>query len=147
MTTTRTAPQDDHPTTADQQPAPFLELSPSGEPIPVVSSLDLERDPHGLFRQWRSKSPVIQREDGACLVLRADDVERLLNDPRTQQIDGALYARMRGVPPGPLFDLLATSVLLSEVRRIADDGRPCRAPSPSGPSSPCAIRCGRPPKA
>jgi cytochrome P450 family 103 len=114
MTTTRTAPQDDHPTTADQQPAPFLELSPSGEPIPVVSSLDLERDPHGLFRQWRSKSPVIQREDGACLVLRADDVERLLNDPRTQQIDGALYARMRGVPPGPLFDLLATSVLLSE---------------------------------
>lgn len=84
-----------------------------GEP-PVVSSEDLERDPHGVFRSWRPRSSVIQREDGACLVLRADHVEALLWDPRTRQIDGALYATLRGVPPGPLFDLLAGSLLMSE---------------------------------
>jgi cytochrome P450 len=122
MTAAPTASPDDRQTNPDQRLAP-PPAAPS-QPIPVVSSLDLERDPHGLFRHWRQQSPVVQREDGACLVLRADDVERLLKDPRTQQIDGALYARMRGVPPGPLFDLLATSVLLSE----GDAHRRRRAP-------------------
>jgi cytochrome P450 len=79
----------------------------------VVSSAELEADPHGVFRRWRAEVPVIEREDGACIVLRAADVDQLLTDPRTRQIEGADYARMRGVPPGPLFELLAGSLLMS----------------------------------
>lgn len=96
--------------------APAHGLRSTTEP-PLVSSSDLERDPHAVFRHWRARSPVIQREDGACLVLRAADVETLLTDPRTRQIDGALYTRIRGVPPGPLQDLLVESLLMSEGER------------------------------
>lgn len=85
----------------------------AGRP-PFVSSSELESDPHAVFRYWRAKTPVIQREDGACLVLRAADVETLLTDLRTRQIDGALYSRIRGVPQGPLQDLLIESLLMSE---------------------------------
>lgn len=85
----------------------------AGRP-PFVSSSELETDPHAVFCHWRAKTPVIQREDGACLVLRAADVETLLTDLRTRQIDGALYCRIRGVPPGPLQDLMVESLLMSE---------------------------------
>lgn len=81
---------------------------------PFVPSSELERAPHAVFRYWRAKTPVIQREDGACLVLRAADVESLLTDLRTRQIDGALYTRIRGVPAGPLQDLMVESLLMSE---------------------------------
>jgi cytochrome P450 family 103 len=91
---------------------------------PFVSSSELESDPHAVFRHWRERTPVIQREDGACLVLRAADVEALLIDLRTRQIDGALYSRVRGVPPGPLQDLLVASLLMSE----GDAHRRRRAP-------------------
>lgn len=97
--------------------------SSTGRP-PFVSSSELEKDPHAVFRHWRAKTPVIQREDGACLVLRAADVEALLTDLRTRQIDGALYSRIRGVPPGPLQDLLIGSLLMSE----GDAHRRRRAP-------------------
>lgn len=90
--------------------------APTTEP-PFVPASALERDPHAVFRHWRAKTPVIQREDGVCLVLRAADVEALLTDPRTRQIDGALYAHIRGVPPGPLQDLLVESLLMSEGER------------------------------
>ncbi|WP_454719049.1 cytochrome P450 [Caulobacter segnis] len=93
-----------------------LNNRPSAQP-PLVRAAELERDPHAVFRHWRAKAPVIQREDGACLVLRAADVEALLTDPRTRQIDGALYTRIRGVPPGPLQDLLVESLLMSEGER------------------------------
>jgi cytochrome P450 len=91
---------------------------------PFVSSSELENDPHAVFRHWRERTPVIQREDGACLVLRAADVEALFIDLRTRQIDGALYSRVRGVPPGPLQDLLVASLLMSE----GDAHRRRRAP-------------------
>lgn len=91
---------------------------------PFVSSSELENDPHAVFRHWRERTPVIQREDGACLVLRAADVEALLIDLRTRQIDGALYSRVRGVPPGALQDLLVASLLMSE----GDAHRRRRAP-------------------
>lgn len=80
---------------------------------PVISSAELEKDPHGVFRRWRAKTPVLEREDGVCIVLRAADVEQLLTDPRTKQIEGVDYARMRGIPPGPLHELVVESLLLS----------------------------------
>lgn len=95
-------------------PRPAHDVPASAAEPPFVSASILESDPHAVFRHWRARSPVIQREDGACLVLRADDVEALLTDPRTRQIDGALYARIRGVPAGPLYDLLVGSLLMSE---------------------------------
>lgn len=95
----------------------------TGQP-PFVPSSALESDPHAVFRYWRVRTPVIQREDGACLVLRAADVEALLTDGRTRQIDGGLYSRIRGVPPGPLHDLLVESLLMSE----GDAHRRRRAP-------------------
>lgn len=123
MTAQSPSPDNDPAAVEDAAPSPHA-AAPADHALPLVSSADLERDPHGVFRYWRPRSPAIQREDGACLVLRADDVDQLLTDPATRQIDGELYARIRGVPPGPLFDLLTRSLLMSE----ADAHRRRRAP-------------------
>jgi len=80
---------------------------------PVILSAELATDPHGMFRHWRQRVAVIEMRDGACTLSRAADLERLLTDPRTRQIDGAHYARLCGARPGPLFDLFSQSLPMS----------------------------------
>src|SRR5262245_34162628 len=81
------------------------------EPV-VVSAADLDRDPHGLFRRYRPLTPVITRSDGTHVVIRAADVERLVTDPRTRQMETESL-QMRGITAGSLFEFFRHSMLLS----------------------------------
>lgn len=79
---------------------------------PVVSVKDLEADPHGLFRRYRAAVPVIMREDGSFLVLRARDSERLLSDRRLRQAETE-FSVMRGITEGVLFAIFEHGMLTS----------------------------------
>ncbi|GJD49677.1 Cytochrome P450-pinF1, plant-inducible [Methylobacterium crusticola] len=83
----------------------------AGAPI-VVPRAELEADPHGACRRYRPLAPFISADDGVLILLRARDVQRLVTDPRTRQVETE-FARLRGVTAGPLFDFLERSMLLS----------------------------------
>jgi len=83
----------------------------ASQPI-TVASAELEVNPHEIFRLNRSRTPLVVRDDGVYIAIRAADVERLATDPRTRQMQTE-YVESRGVTQGPLFDLFAHSMLLS----------------------------------
>lgn len=105
-------------------PHPLDETGRAGrfEP-PTFSVAVLDRDPHGIFRAHRSLTPVIKREDGTYMAIRAADVERLTTDPRTRQVETEILAS-RGVSEGALFDFFNNTMLLSN----GPDHRRRRAP-------------------
>ncbi|MBM0108559.1 cytochrome P450 [Steroidobacter sp. S1-65] len=76
----------------------------------AIASLD--RDPHEIFRKHRPMTPLLKREDGVYIAIRAADVEALITDPRTRQLETQL-ARARGVVDGPLLQFMANTLLLS----------------------------------
>ena len=90
---------------------------------PTISTAVLDRDPHGVFRRHRILTPLIKREDGAYVVILAEDVERLATDPRTRQVETELL-QSRGVTEGALFDFYKNSMLFSN----GPDHRRRRAP-------------------
>jgi cytochrome P450 family 103 len=85
---------------------------PSTEEPPTISAADLEQHAHAVFRHHRPLTPLVKREDGVYIALRASDVERLATDPRTRQLETELVFA-RGVTDGPLFDFFNNSMLLS----------------------------------
>lgn len=85
--------------------------NPKPEPATVTVE-ELERDPHGIFRQYRKHFPIIKRADGTALVLRHRDVQRLFTDPRTRQGETE-FAELRGIRDGTLFDLFKYSMVTS----------------------------------
>ncbi|WP_246692222.1 MULTISPECIES: cytochrome P450 [unclassified Methylobacterium] len=78
--------------------------------IPTLTVAELEADPHGVFRTWRPRLPVVSHEVAGFLVLRARDVDLLMRDPRVQATE-TLYPKARGIPEGPLFDIFAHGML------------------------------------
>jgi cytochrome P450 len=84
---------------------------PTREPVTIAAE-DLEQRAHDVFRQHRPLAPLVKREDGVYIALRASDVERLATDPRTRQLETELLFA-RGVTDGPLFDFFSNSMLLS----------------------------------
>jgi hypothetical protein len=90
---------------------------------PAFSVANLDRDPHGIFRRCRPLTPVIRRAEGGYIALRADDVERLITDPRTRQMETE-SVQARGVAEGALFDFFRTSMLFTN----GPDHRRRRAP-------------------
>lgn len=94
-----------------------------GTTVPVVGVEELERDPHGVFAQYRPTFPFILRNDGVPLVLRAADVQRLITDPRTRQGETE-FAQLMGITEGPIFDIFRNGVLTSN----GNDHRRRRAP-------------------
>jgi cytochrome P450 family 103 len=90
---------------------------------PTIPTAALDRDPHGVFRRHRILTPLIKREDGAYVVILAEDVERLATDPRTRQLETELL-QSRGVTEGALFDFYKNSMLFSN----GPDHRRLRAP-------------------
>lgn len=78
----------------------------------VVSLAELDRDPHGTFRRYRPLTPVITRDDGTYVVIRAADVEQLVTDPRTRQMETESL-QARGIVQGSLFEFFRHSMLLS----------------------------------
>jgi cytochrome P450 len=87
------------------------------------ATADLEERPHEIFRQLRPVTPLMRREDGGYLAIRAGDVARLISDPRTRQSETEL-PRSRGVTDGPLLEFFEHSMLFTNGR----DHRRRRAP-------------------
>ncbi|MBU1314653.1 MAG: cytochrome P450 [Alphaproteobacteria bacterium] len=79
---------------------------------PILSFATLNAAPHEVYRELRPEFPFVQREDGAFLVLRAHDVQPLVSDPRTRQIETELI-RARGIADGPVMELVSNSLLFS----------------------------------
>jgi len=78
----------------------------------TIPAEELEQRPHDVFRHHRPLSPLVKRQDGVYIAIRANDVERLATDPRTRQLETELVFA-RGVTDGPLFDFFSNSMLLS----------------------------------
>lgn len=90
-----------------------LEAVRSSVPEPAtIANEELEQRAHAVFRHYRPLAPLVRREDGVYIALRAHDVERLATDPRTRQLQTEL-ATARGVMDGALFDFFNNSMLLS----------------------------------
>jgi hypothetical protein len=81
------------------------------EPV-IVPRAELEWDPHGTFRRYRPLVLFIKSDDGVFILLRAADLQSLVADPRTRQVETE-FAALRGVTSGPLFAFLQGSMLLS----------------------------------
>lgn len=97
---------------------PHLTYTPPIASPPVLGFGELNAQPHQTFAEYRSVVPFLRREDGAHLLLRAQDVQRYIKDPKTRQVETDLLAA-RGITAGPLVDLAANSMLFSngEVHR------------------------------
>jgi cytochrome P450 len=88
-----------------------------------VSAAELEERPHETFRRLRPITPLLRREDGGYIAIRAADVDRLMTDPRTRQSEVELPTS-RGVTDGPLFTFFRSSMLFTN----GPDHRRRRAP-------------------
>jgi cytochrome P450 family 103 len=80
--------------------------------IPRISTAELDRNPHGVFRRFRRLTPLLEGEDGSYIALRSVDIDRLFVDQRIRQLE-AERVRSLGIEDGALFDLLANTMLLS----------------------------------
>jgi cytochrome P450 len=78
--------------------------------LPILSVEELEADPHGVFRRYRSTHPVVAHEKGGYLVLRYADVERLTKDPRVCSTE-TVFPEMQAVTKGSLFDTFRYGML------------------------------------
>ncbi|MFB0487760.1 cytochrome P450 [Methylobacterium sp. OAE515] len=85
-------------------------LSETPDGVPTLTVAELEADPHGVFRAWRPRLPVVGHEVAGYLVLRARDVDLLMRDPRARATE-TLYPETRGIPEGTLFDIFAHGML------------------------------------
>lgn len=79
---------------------------------PILRHQSLNETPHEIYKKYRPEFPFVQRECGVFLVLRAKDVQALISDPRTRQVETEL-ARQRGITDGPVIDLISNSLLFS----------------------------------
>jgi cytochrome P450 len=78
--------------------------------ISVLTTEQLNADPHGTFCRYRATHSVVAHESGGYFVLRFADVDRLGKDPRMLGAETAL-PKMRGITDGALFDLVEHGML------------------------------------
>jgi cytochrome P450 len=90
---------------------------------PTLPAAALDRDPHGTYRSLRPSTPLIRREDGSYIVIRAADVEQLTTDPRTRQVETERL-KLHGVTADILFEFFSQSMLYTN----GPDHRRRRAP-------------------
>jgi cytochrome P450 len=88
-----------------------------------VAATELEERPHETFRRLRPITPLVRRDDGGYIAIRAADVECLMTDPRTRQSEVELPTS-RGVTDGALFTFFRSSMLFTN----GPDHRRRRAP-------------------
>lgn len=81
-------------------------------PIPVVSSACLAADMHNTFAKFRPSFPFISLDSGGFVVLRYNDVARLLKDPRLQATETAMPSQA-GVSSGAIYDIFEHGMLTS----------------------------------
>jgi cytochrome P450 family 103 len=80
--------------------------------LPRLATDDLDRNPHGIFRRFRPLTALLEREDGSYLAIRSTDVERLMVDQRTRQLETERF-QSRGIGNGALFEVAANSMMLA----------------------------------
>lgn len=78
----------------------------------TLSIAELEADPHGVFRCHRPLTPVITREGLGYLILRLQDIERLIKDPRIRSAETE-YPKLRGIIEGVSFESFGSGMLTS----------------------------------
>lgn len=88
-------------------------FSPGLSEPPLVDTARLMEDPHKRLAELRSEFPVVRIKDHHYAALRAPDVQTLLTDPRTQQIEGNIYVSVQQIPDGTVARLLSDTFLLS----------------------------------
>jgi len=91
-------------------------------PVTIAAS-DLDARPHELFSYHRQRAPIVIRDDGVYVAMRAADIESLASNARTRQLETE-YVRSRGISDGPLFDVFDNTILMSN----GQDHRRRRAP-------------------
>jgi cytochrome P450 len=87
-------------------------LSKRSASPPVLTFAALNSAPHEIYKELRPEFPFVQREDDTFVVLRANDVQKLVSDPRTRQIETELL-QVRGVASGSVMELVSNSMLFS----------------------------------
>ncbi|MGY3618730.1 cytochrome P450 [Bradyrhizobium sp. USDA 10063] len=88
-------------------------VGPAGAEVPTVTLQELEADPHGVFRAYREKYPVVLHETGGYFVLRFSDVDRLSKDPRFHS-SGTSFPKMQGFGSGTMFDMFDYGMLTAD---------------------------------
>ena len=78
----------------------------------VVTIAELEADPHGVFRRDRGGDPFVRRDDGVYLIIRASEVNSLIDGEPTRYVEPEL-AQLHGITKGALFDLCNNAMLMS----------------------------------
>lgn len=78
----------------------------------AFTTAELQSNAHDIFRRYRPITPLLKRDDGIYIAIRAGDVQRLLTDPRTRQMETEI-AHARGVSDGPLLEFLQHTMVLS----------------------------------
>ncbi|MDH5832825.1 cytochrome P450 [Luteimonas kalidii] len=78
----------------------------------TFTSAELDANAHDIFRRYRPVTPLLMRDDGIYVAIRAGDVQRLFTDPRTRQMETEI-AQVRGVTDGPLLEFLQHTMVLS----------------------------------
>lgn len=78
--------------------------------LPLVSSASLAADAHATFARYRPSYPFVALDTGGYVVLRYDDVARLLSDPRLQATGTAMPAQA-GITEGALYDIFDQGML------------------------------------
>jgi cytochrome P450 len=78
---------------------------------PFLNWLDpeVQADPEPVYADLRARTPVVRTPFGVS-VLRRDDVQRLLADPRLVSAI-TQFVRMQGLSDGPLLDMLGATVI------------------------------------
>jgi cytochrome P450 family 103 len=90
----------------------------SADDLPMLTTKELEADPHDVLRTYRMSHSVVKHEVGGYVVLRFADVERLSRDPRFLA-SGTASPEIRGIREGALFDTFEHGMLTAngEVHR------------------------------
>jgi cytochrome P450 family 103 len=60
------------------------DLHSATKDLSLLTTEELDADPHGIFRLYRKTHPLVAHEAGGYFVLRLADVERLSRDPRAR---------------------------------------------------------------
>jgi len=83
---------------------------------PLVEPEMLMDDPHPKLAALRAVHPVVRLGEGQYMALRAEDVQAMLTDPRTIQIEGDDYVRLNRIPDGAAARFLADFFLFNNGR-------------------------------
>ena len=86
-------------------------LAPARQAL-QVDPATFRPDPHAGFAKYRPLAGLIDIGTGIYVVTRYADVERLLTDERTRQMETEALT-LRGITSGALFDFYANSMLVS----------------------------------